>query len=144
MGTLNITQAVQYTVGTQSVTIGSLTTPVQLAFASDLVCQRTISVANNTSAILLTIGAAGDISSIVGCVITADKKVGISLEGAAAANNSTFILGAGQYVVLTDSKIYTYDAAGNFTSAATTAIDTIRVDNDALGTAVTVRIWAFA
>ena len=142
MGTLNITTAVQYTVGTQSVTIGSTTTPVQLPFASDLVCQRTI-VINAASAVLLTIGAAADISSMAGCVITADKEIGISLEGAAAANNSTFILGAGQYVVLTDPQIYAYNAAGDFTSASLVNIETIRADYIPAANA-TVRIWAFA
>lgn len=142
MGTLNITTAIQYSVGTQSVTIGSTTTPVQLAFASDLVCQRTITL-NNTSGVLLTIGAAGDISSMVGCVITSDKEIGISLEGNAAANNSTFILGAGQYVVLTDPQIYPYAAGGDFAGGVPVNIETIRADN---GVAVnaTIRIWAFA
>lgn len=142
MGTLNITTAVQYTVGTQSVTIGSTTTPVQLAFASDLVCTRTI-LLNNTSAVLLTIGSGGDISSMVGCVITSDKEIGISLEGNAAANNSTFILGAGQYVVLTDPQIYPYAAAGDFAGGAPVNIETIRADN-AVATSATIRIWAFA
>lgn len=142
MGTLNITTAVQYSLGTQSVTVGSTTTPVQLAFASDLVCTRSI-ILNNASGVLLTIGSGGDIASMVGCVITSDKEIGISLEGNAAANSSTFIVGAGQYVVLTDPQIYPYAAGGDFAGGAPVNIETIRADN-AVATNAVVRIWAFA
>ena len=140
-GTLNITTAGQYTVGTQSITVGSTTTPVQLSYASDLVCTRSI-ILNNTTGVLLTIGSGGDIASMDACIITSDKEIGISLEGNAAANNSTFILGAGQCVVISDPQIYPYAAGGNFAGGAPVDIETIRAKNG-VATDATIRVWAF-
>lgn len=143
MGTLNITTAIQYSLGSQSVTVGSATTPTQITFASDLVCQRSI-ILNNAKGVLLAIGSAAtdDIASVDAFVITSDKEVGISLEGSSAANNSTIILGAGQYIVFSDNQIYTYNASGDFTTTTQVDIATIRARN-AASTDATVRIWAF-
>lgn len=143
MATLNITTAGQYSISGQGLTVGSISVPVQLTYTSDLVCTRSI-IINNTKGILLSIGsgATDDIASMDGCIIYSDKEVGIQLEGSSAANNSTFVVGAGQYVVLTDGQIYTYNAAGDFGTTTKVDIATIRAHNSA-STDATVRIWAF-
>lgn len=44
MATLNITTAGQYSISGQALTVGSTTVPVQLTYASDLVCTRLLSI----------------------------------------------------------------------------------------------------
>lgn len=140
--TLNITTAGQYSEGTSPITIGSTTVPVQLTYSSGLVAQRPLSLSTASSGVLLTIGSGADIPSMDACIITSDQEVGIQLEGSSAANNSTFRLAAGKFVVLTDGQIYTYAAAGDFGSTVLVDIATIRARNDS-GSTATVKIWAF-
>lgn len=143
MATLNIFTAAEFTIGSQTYVVGSKTTPAQLTYASDLVAQRSVSLAPTTAAVLLTIGSGLDIPSADAIVITSDEEVGIQLEGASAANNSTFVLGADKYVILTDGQVYTYNADGNFGTTTLVDIETIRARNASASVTAIVRVWAF-
>ena len=70
-------------------------------------------------------------------------RVGIHLEGANAANNSSFGYAAGTYCIITDGKIYTYDAAGGFGSTVQVDIQDVWVRNDSTTTTGIIRWWAW-
>jgi len=142
--TLNIYQAVEFTVGTQTTVVGSKVTPVQFTYSNSLVCQRTCVIAPTTKYVLLTaVGAGSDINTLDGFVISSDLAIYVQLESSSAANNSTISLAAGQTLICTDGSIVTYDAAGNFGSTALVDITTIRGYNPSAASSATVRVWAF-
>lgn len=142
MGTLNITFAAQYTEGTQPVTIGSASTPTQITFGDNLVVQKSVSVATGASASLLTLGSSGEIPSADAVIITANQAVGIQFEGASAANNSTFRLASGQFILFSNGQIYTYNAAGDFGTLTLVNVEAILGRNDSGSTAI-FKVWAF-
>lgn len=147
MGTLNITQALEWTENGVNYIVGSKVTPVQVTYGSGLVASGSLSLAKETSGTLFTVGT--DIASVEAIAITCATSAGVPLafsvqfEGASEANNSTFTFAAGTYCIVTDGQIYTYDAAGDFGSTTKVNIVDVIARNDSTTTTGIVRWWAW-
>lgn len=149
MATLNITQALEWTENGINYIVGSKVTPTQVTYSAGLVGSGSVSLAKETDVQVFSIGAGLDIASAEVIAITNSTAAGVPLafsvllEGSNAANNSSVGYAAGTYCIITDGKIYTYDAAGGFGSTVQVDIQDVWVRNDSTTTTGIIRWWAW-
>lgn len=127
--------------GTRS-TAGELHNPSALTTSSDVIADKTITVASATTATLLTIGTGEDITSAVGFVVIPSVAGHLCWSSATAANNSAIVCVADVPVILPSGNTLPYQTTvSNRIDETAEAITTISFRNTGLASGK-VRIFA--